>query len=139
MPKQFLNLNGLTTYDTKIKEYIASHAVSGGQSDWTETDTSDPSYIQHKPTLGTASSKDVATSGNASSTQVVMGNDTRLEDEIIEKTYAEYQALSSAEKNNGKYYHITDRQGGIAPDYATEQYVDNAIATAITQVLAASY
>jgi len=33
-----------------------------------------------KPTLGTASSKDVAASGNASSTQVVMGNDTRLTD-----------------------------------------------------------
>lgn len=30
--------------------------------------------------LGTASTKDVATSGNASSTQVVMGNDTRLTD-----------------------------------------------------------
>lgn len=30
--------------------------------------------------LGTASTKDVATSGNASSTQVVMGNDTRLSD-----------------------------------------------------------
>lgn len=32
------------------------------------------------PTLGTASSKDVASSGNASATQVVMGNDTRLSD-----------------------------------------------------------
>lgn len=32
------------------------------------------------PKLGTASSKDVASSGNASATQVVMGNDTRLSD-----------------------------------------------------------
>ena len=32
------------------------------------------------PTLGTASSKDVASSGNASATQVVIGNDTRLSD-----------------------------------------------------------
>ena len=32
------------------------------------------------PILGTASSKDVASSGNASATQVVMGNDTRLSD-----------------------------------------------------------
>ena len=32
------------------------------------------------PTFGTASSKDVASSGNASTTQVVMGNDTRLSD-----------------------------------------------------------
>ena len=33
-----------------------------------------------RPTLGTAASKDVASSGNASTTQVVMGNDTRLTD-----------------------------------------------------------
>ena len=31
-----------------------------------------------KSSLGTASAKDVPTSGNASSTQVVMGNDSRL-------------------------------------------------------------
>ena len=36
--------------------------------------------LSGKPTLGTASAKDVPTSGNASTTQVVMGNDTRLSD-----------------------------------------------------------
>ena len=35
------------------------------------------------PNLGTASSKDVAESGNANTTQVVMGNDTRLSDARI--------------------------------------------------------
>lgn len=34
--------------------------------------------LSGKPTLGTAASKDVASTGNASTTQVVMGNDTRL-------------------------------------------------------------
>ena len=38
------------------------------------------SEITDFPSLGTASSKDVPTSGNASSSQVVMGNDTRLTD-----------------------------------------------------------
>ena len=38
------------------------------------------SDITDFPTLGTSSSKDVASSGNASTTQVVMGNDTRLTD-----------------------------------------------------------
>lgn len=38
------------------------------------------SDITDFPTLGTASSKDVASTGNASSGQVVMGNDTRLSD-----------------------------------------------------------
>ena len=44
-------------------------AISGSYNSLTDT-----------PTLGTASAKDVASSGNASSTQVVMGNDTRLTD-----------------------------------------------------------
>ena len=38
------------------------------------------STLTGKPTFGTASSKDVAATGNASSTQVVLGNDTRLTD-----------------------------------------------------------
>ena len=38
------------------------------------------SDITDFPTLGTASAKDVASTGNASATQVVMGNDTRLTD-----------------------------------------------------------
>lgn len=38
------------------------------------------SDITDFPSLGTASAKDVASSGNASSGQVVMGNDTRLSD-----------------------------------------------------------
>ena len=38
------------------------------------------SDITDFPTLGTSSSKDVASSGNASTYQVVMGNDTRLSD-----------------------------------------------------------
>lgn len=44
-------------------------AFSGSYDDLSDT-----------PTLGTVSSKDIASSGNASATQVVMGNDTRLTD-----------------------------------------------------------
>lgn len=36
--------------------------------------------LANKPTLGTAAAKNVSSSGNASSSQVVMGNDTRLTD-----------------------------------------------------------
>lgn len=36
------------------------------------------SSLSGKPTLGTAAAKDIPSSGNASSSQVVMGNDTRL-------------------------------------------------------------
>ena len=48
------------------------------QSDWSAS--SGKAQILNKPTLGTASAKDVPASGNASTTQVVMGNDTRLTD-----------------------------------------------------------
>ena len=50
------------------------------QSDWNQTDSSASDYIKNKPTLGTAAAKDIPSSGNASTAQVVMGNDTRLSD-----------------------------------------------------------
>ena len=43
------------------------------------------------------------------------------QNEIIELTNAEYQALSTAEKNNGKYYHITDRAGTFSMDNKVTQ------------------
>lgn len=48
------------------------------QPDWGQTDSTADDFIKNKPILGTASAKDVATSGDASATQVVMGNDSRL-------------------------------------------------------------
>ena len=78
---------------------------AGVQSDWNEDDSAELDYIKNKPqnlvqdasyvhtdnnydatakgkvdALGTASSKNVPTSGNASTTEVVMGDDTRLTD-----------------------------------------------------------
>lgn len=50
------------------------------QSNWTQTTSTAVDYIKNKPILGTAAAKDVASSGNASTSQVVMGNDTRLSD-----------------------------------------------------------
>lgn len=42
--------------------------------------TTEKNKLSGIPTLGTAATKDVPSSGNAGSTQVVMGNDTRLSD-----------------------------------------------------------
>ena len=50
------------------------------QSDWSQTDSTKLDFIKNKPTLGTAAAKNVPSSGNASTSQVVMGNDTRLSD-----------------------------------------------------------
>ena len=59
---------------------IATGAEVNVQSDWNQTTSSADDYIKNKPALGTAAAKDVPSSGNASTTQVVMGNDTRLSD-----------------------------------------------------------
>lgn len=53
--KRYLDLGGLTTYDSEIKDYIQDHCVEGSQSDWNVTDTTDPSYIKNKPTIPTKS------------------------------------------------------------------------------------
>lgn len=76
---------GLSTEDYTTAEKtklagIASGAEVNVQSDWNQTTDTADDYIKNKPTLGTASAKDVPTSGNASTTQVVMGDDTRLTD-----------------------------------------------------------
>ena len=68
MPKNYLDLHGLTLYDGEIKEYIDDEA-----------------------------------------------------NEIIEKTSAEYDQLSYAEKHNGKYYHITDRTSSASLDVNVTQ------------------
>lgn len=48
------------------------------QANWTESSSAAASFIQNKPTLGTASALDVATTGDASTTQIVKGDDTRV-------------------------------------------------------------
>ena len=50
------------------------------QSDWDQETDSAPDYIKNKPVLGTAAYENIPESGNASATEVVMGNDTRLTD-----------------------------------------------------------
>lgn len=71
-----LSVNGYT-----VAKNVPSNAVfTDTQANWTQTTSTALDYIKNKPTLGTASAKDVPTSGNASTTQVVMGNDTRLTD-----------------------------------------------------------
>lgn len=58
--------------------YSIASSSSQVQSDWTQTDTSAVDFIKNKPTLGTASAKDVPTSGDATTSQVVVGTDSRL-------------------------------------------------------------
>lgn len=65
--------------DTDVWSYNET-TFSNIQADWEEDDPSEDSYINNKPSLGTAAALDVAESGNASTTQVVKGDDSRLSD-----------------------------------------------------------
>lgn len=53
------------------------------------------SSLSGTPTLGTAAAKNVASSGNASTTQVVMGNDTRLSDARTPTSHSHDAATTS--------------------------------------------
>ena len=70
-----------------LQHYIPSDDEINVQSDWNEADNTKDSFIKNKPTLGTAAALDVAASGNASSTQVVKGDDTRLESDTFVCNY----------------------------------------------------
>ena len=68
-----------TTDKTKL-DGIASGAEVNVQSDWNQTTNTADDYIKNKPTLGTAAAKNIPTTGDASTTEVVLGNDSRLSD-----------------------------------------------------------
>ena len=76
---------------------LSSVAASGAYAD-----------LSGKPTLGTASTKDAPATGNASSTQVVLGNDTRLSDARTPSSTLAHAASHAA--------------GGIDPFYPTSLY-----------------
>ena len=92
-------------------------AVSGGGG----TDTWRNVKINGTQQLSTDTSSGAIDFVNGSNTTVTFnstGNTISItaDDEIIEMTSAAYDQLSSAEKNNGKYYHITDRNSGLDVD-----------------------
>lgn len=55
-------------------------AETNVQSDWNQSDSNADDFIKNKPTLGTAAALNVPASGNASGSEVVKGNDSRLTD-----------------------------------------------------------
>lgn len=59
---------------------IETGAEVNVQVDWDQTSSVAKDYIKNKPTLGTAAAKDVPVSGDAGTTEVVLGSDSRLTD-----------------------------------------------------------
>ena len=80
-PGKGLSTNDYSTAEKTKLGGIAEGAEVNVQSDWNESDNTSDAYIQNKPTLGTASALDVATSGDAGDDEVVKGNDSRLTDD----------------------------------------------------------
>ena len=123
--------------DNTQKDYIKNKpTIPAAQvnSDWNSS--SGVSQILNKPTLGTAAALDVASSGNASSSQVVKGNDTRLTDARTPTSHThtkseitDFPALGTASEKN---YTTSVSDGGT--DLPTSGAVKTAIDSAISRV-----
>jgi len=119
---------------------IATGADVNVQSDWNQTTTTADDFIKNKPTLGTAAAKDVPSSGNASTTQVVMGNDSRLTDSRNAKdvsawakastkptyTASEVGAIATSAKGAASGVAELDANGKV-PSSQLPSYVDDVI------------
>lgn len=93
--KIYLDLATNTTYRWSGNSFIPIT----GQADWNQTNTNAPDYIKNKPALGTASALNVAASGNASATEVVKGDDTRLADTKLYVDDSGYIAVEYGNEN----------------------------------------
>lgn len=86
-----VSIAGLMSATDKSKlDGVASGAEVNVQSDWTAS--SGDAQILNKPTLGTAAALSVPASGNAASSEIVKGNDTRLSDARIPSTHTHAQS-----------------------------------------------
>lgn len=135
---KYLDDNGLLYLWGKIKNLASSYEQI--QSDWTQTSTSSKDYIKNKPTLGTAAVKNVATSGNASSSEVVTGDDTRLTDSrnaadvynwakaATKPTYtaSEVGAIATTDKGSANGVATLDSNGKV-PAAQLPSYVDDVV------------
>lgn len=82
---------------------LATVATSGSYAD-----------LSNKPTLGTAAAKDVPASGNASTTEVVMGDDTRLTDARNAADVYSWAKASTKPTYNGSEINTAAAQSGTA-------------------------
>ena len=138
MAHKYLDDNGLLYLWGKIKNLASSYEQI--QSDWGQSSVSAKDYIKNKPTLGTAAAKNIAASGNASSTEVVMGDDTRLTDSrnaadvynwakaSTKPTYtaSEVGAIATTDKGSANGVATLDSNGKV-PASQLPSYVDDVI------------
>ena len=100
---------------------LATVATSGSYNDLSNTPSlatvatsGDYDDLTDKPTLGTAAAKDVPASGNASTTEVVMGDDTRLTDSRNAADVYSWAKASTKPTYNGSEINTSAAQTGTA-------------------------
>ena len=106
------------------------------QSDWTQTDDTEVDFIKHKPTLGTASAKDVASSGDAGNDEVVLGNDSRLTDSRTPSAHDQAASTITAGTLAGRVQANATAAATLANAQVRDIYIGTADMTPGTTALA---
>lgn len=112
---------------------IVGNGNSSTRSNARTLDWNGNEVLSGKLTVGTAptNNMDVAT-------KLYVDTGLASADEIIEITATDYDALSYAEKHNGKYYHITDRNSSNELDTKVTQTQDDSTNATYEVLLAGS-
>lgn len=119
-----------------LPAYLTQHQDISGKAnsaDLSAVATSgDYSDLLNKPSLGTAAAKNVPASGNASSTEVVMGNDTRLSDSRPASDV--YAWAKESTKPSYAFSELTSHPTTISGYGITDAYTKTEVGTLITNL-----
>lgn len=119
---------GKTAYDHSQVAHAPATAEANVSPDWTATEGD--GVILHKPPLGTAAAKDIPAEGNASTSEVVYGTDTRLSDTRTPKshTHGEEDITNLT----------TNLAGKSDTGHTHSSYILHSLATDVSQFLVSS-
>lgn len=121
VPVQDVTVDGASVLNAQGVAEITMPTFTQAQADWTESDTSDPSYIQNKPTLAA-----VATSGSYSD---LSGTPTINNVPAVTSSDDSKVLKASYSGGVGSYSWETESGGGDGADWAAEQgepgYIEN--------------
>lgn len=136
-----LSSNDYTDSDVEKLSGIEAGAQVNVKPDWDAASGAD-GEILNKPTLGTAAALDVPTSGNASTTEVVKGDDTRLSDARtpVSHTHTLSEITDAgAAAAKGSTNAVTSGSTDLVESGAVYTAINTAIGNAVDNLLATSY
>ena len=113
-----VNIGDTLIVDTNIalSDTVVEQLATKANTSSLATVATSGSYVDlsNQPTLGTAAAKDVPASGNASTTEVVMGDDTRLSDARNAADVYSWAKASTKPTYNGSEINTSAAQTGTA-------------------------